>query len=151
MISRLMDLVLLLAEMHENKERSHKDMGNELTLKGYTTEEIDQALSWISSNKVVSNDNYPDISKSGGQRVLTSWERICLEAESQRYLLRLLNLGIIDHQQLERIMVRIAPNSMEKTDLDDVKTITCSVIFNAFPYDLEDDEFKEFEEIRDFN
>ena len=52
MISRLMDLVLLLAEMNENAERSHKDIGNELSLQGYTPEEIDQALSWISSNKV---------------------------------------------------------------------------------------------------
>lgn len=151
MISRLMDLVLLLAELNENDERCHKDICNDLTLQGYTTEEIDQALSWISSNKVVTSCNYPDINKSGGQRVLTSWERVCLEEESQRYLLRLVNLGIIDQQQLERIMVRIAPFSMEKTDLDDVKTIACSIIFNAFPYDLEDDDLKELEEMKDVN
>lgn len=151
MISRLMDLVLLLAEMHENDERCHKDIGNELTLKGYTTEEIDQALSWISSNKVAAHSSYPDMTKSGGQRILTNWERVSLGGESQRYLLRLLNLGIIDHQQLERIMVRIAPFSMEKTDFDDVKTIACSVIFNTFPYDLEDEELKEIEELKDVN
>lgn len=151
MISRLMDLVLLLAEMHENNERCIDDLGNELMLDGYTSEEIDQALSWISSNKVVTGTDYPDIPRCGGQRVLTSWERVCLEEESQRYLLRLLNLGIIDQQQLERIMVRIAPFTMEKTDLEDVKTIACSVIFNAFPFDLEDEDLKELEELKDIN
>lgn len=151
MISRLMDLVLLLAELNERDDRSMKDIGKELSLLGYTSEEITQAMSWISSNKTASNTCVTDASRCGGQRVLTSWERACLGEEAQRYLLRLLNLGIIDQCQLDRILVRIAPFSMERTDFDDVKLIACSIIFNASAYDLDDQELKDLDEKRDIN
>jgi uncharacterized protein Smg (DUF494 family) len=151
MISRLMDLVLLLAEMNERDAGSVKDIGKELSLRGYTPEEVNQAMSWISSSKTASSTCVRGVSKSSSQRVLTSWERTCLGEEGQRYLLRLLNLGIIDNCQLDRILIRIAPFSMERTDLDEVKLIACSIIFNAPAYDLDDQELKEMDENRDIN
>ena len=49
------------------------------------------------------------------------------------------------------IVKLIAPFSMERTDLDEVKLIACSIIFNAPAYDLDDQELKEMDENRDIN
>ena len=43
MLSRLMDLVVLVAELSQNSKKSFKEMDQELMLRGYSPEEIEQA------------------------------------------------------------------------------------------------------------
>jgi len=151
MINRLVDLLLLLAEMHESDERSLQDLGDELVLRGYSSDEIDKAFSLIQSRSSISQRGKQDLNGEKRQRIFSDWERISLGEDAQRYLLRLLNLGIIDQYQMEEILERIMPFSYEKTELEDIKAIASTVIFNVQYQELGDEDLTEMDENLDVN
>ena len=138
-VTRLMDLVVLVAELSQKSNKSLKDMDKELVHLGYSSEEIEQAMFWFSSqwSPVGSSEN----ARSGrpATRVLSPWEAMCLDAEAHGYLLRLQNLGIVDEDRFENIMSRILPFGGDQFDVSDVKALAGALIFNMNP-DLADDE-----------
>lgn len=151
MTSRLLDLLLILSELHDKDKSSLRDLGRELVLMGYTPEEIDQAFSLMHAGRVTHEQDGPILNDRAGQRILAEWERISLGEESQRYLLQLLNAGIIDHLQMEQILERAVPFSFGKIEMEDIKTIAFSVIFNLRPHDFGEDEFEELDDKFDLN
>jgi uncharacterized protein Smg (DUF494 family) len=152
-----MDLVVLVAEMSQGNDRSYQELDAELTTQGYTPAEIEQAVFWFSSLREggdveagLSGDTVPRIPiTSHGVapvRVLSSFERMSIPAESYGFLLRLLNLGILSLDQFEQIVTRAIPVGPEKIQVADVKDIACTVLFNKEPESLEDDFFDVFED-----
>lgn len=146
MLSRLMDLVVLVAELSQSTDRKYKNLGQELATRGYSSDEIEQAVFWYSSRRDVSSDDDSIVTLSERPvRVLSEFERMSMSSDSYGYLLRLMNLGLIGVEQFERIMARAIPVGPEKTGLSEVKAIACSVVFNRDAHDF-DDEFDQFDE-----
>jgi uncharacterized protein Smg (DUF494 family) len=146
MLSRLMDLVVLVAELAQDNDKSFKELDQELMMRGYSPEEIERAVFWYTSRGEVLDEEQLELHGRHSHRVLSEWERLSLCTECYGYLLRLLNLGIVDGEQFEKIIARAIPVGPEKIELNDVKAIACSVIFNREPGELEDDLVDFFDE-----
>lgn len=145
MLTRLMDLVVLVAELSQNSDKSYRDLDKELVTRGYSPEEIEQAMFWFSSR-----GDTPERERiqmpSGAVRVPSELERMSLSGESYGYLLRLLNLGIVDLDQFERVIARAIPVGPEKIHLNDVKMIACSIVFNRDLGEVEDEFLDQFDD-----
>ncbi|MFQ5510358.1 MAG: DUF494 family protein [Candidatus Krumholzibacteriia bacterium] len=138
MVDRLMDLVVLVAEFSQHKGKSLKELDKELIHLGYSTEEIQEALSWITSL-------WRPIEHGGGTggerpvfRILAPWEAMTLDSGAHGYLLRLQNLGLLDEVQFERIMKRMVPYAGERMHVSDVKALAGRVLFNVDAEDIEE-------------
>jgi len=139
MLNRLMDLVVLVAELAQENDKTYKDLDQELMMRGYTQEEIERAVVWYATRDDIIEDEQVLQHGRNSFRVLSDWERMSLSSDCYAYLLRLLNLGIVDGGQFEKIIARAIPVGPEKVQLSDVKAIACSVIFNKEPSELEDE------------
>ena len=136
-----MDLVVLVAELSQTNEKSFKELDKELLHRGYSSEEIEQALFWMSSQwHPVDQRSHGSLTRPAF-RVLSPWEMMCLDNECYGYLLRLQNLGIIDADQFERIMRRVVPYSGDRLQLSDIKALAGMVIFHLGSDDPDDDLF----------
>ena len=144
-MNRFIDLVVLVSELIRENDKSYNEINEELTHRGYSPEEIEQARCWMTSNSLgTGGADFP--TGQNAVRVLSRFERMSLGSESYGYLLRLLNLGIIDVEQFERIMLRVIPMGPEKVTLSDVKAIVSAVVFDQFGRDFESELFDDFDE-----
>jgi uncharacterized protein Smg (DUF494 family) len=140
-----MDLVVLVTELIQENDKSYQEIDQELILRGYSAEEIEQARFWMTAKPFgTSDDIYPP--GRNVVRILNRWEHMSLDTESYGYLLRLLNLGIIDIEQFERIMLRVSPIGSEKIPLSDLKTIAGGVVFEQFGRDFENELFEDLDD-----
>lgn len=130
MVNRMIDLVVLVAEMSRREGKSLRELDQALEELGYSSKEIEQAMFWLSSQD---RSTIPGATRIGkpAHRVLSPWEAACLDTEAYGYLLHLQNLGIIDQEQFEKIVTRILPIGGEKLPLGELKTLAGSVIFNV--------------------
>ena len=147
MVNRLIDLVVLVAELSERKGKSLRELDQELVGRGYSSKEIEQAMFWFSSQRR-SGVLYARSSTKPAHRVLSPWESMCLDSDAYGYLLHLQNLGIIDQDQFEKIVTRILPIGGEKLPLGELKTLAGYIIFNVGAEDHDDESFDVFD---DFN
>ena len=141
MVNRMMDLVVLVAEISQHSGKSLKELDKELVTHGYSSEEIQQALFWITSRW------YPiDPDGCGATRptfrVLAPWEVMGLASDAHGYLLRLRHLGLLDETQLERIMKRVVPYAGDKLRLPEVKALAGRIIFDTDSEDIEETLFQ---------
>ena len=141
MWTRLMDLVVLVAEMARHADRRPVELDKELTRRGYSPDEIEHAVFWFSSRPAASGlDRRPR-----SVRVLSEFERLSLSTAAYDYLFRLQNLGIIDARQFETIVARAIPAGGDKVDVEDVKSIAYAVIFDKDPAEIEDEVLDRFD------
>jgi uncharacterized protein Smg (DUF494 family) len=146
MLTRLMDLVVLVAELSQSSDRSYRDLDQELVRRGYSPEEIEQAVFWFSSRS--DTLERPRIEPFSGEavRVPSSLERMSMSRDCYGYLLRLLNLGIMDLEQFERVVARAIPVGPEKIQLGEIKAIACAVVFNRDLSEVEEDFLEHFDD-----
>jgi uncharacterized protein Smg (DUF494 family) len=137
-----MDLVVLVAEMTRTADRTHVELDRELSRRGYSSDEIENAVGWFSSRP---EGRYGDRGARRSVRVLSEFERLSLSTAAYDYLFRLLNLGIVDGSQFETILARAIPVGAEKVPVEDVKTIACSVIFDRDAGDIEEESIDRFD------
>lgn len=133
MLSRFVDLVVLVAELTQRNNKSFKELDAELADLGYSEDEIEQAFSWITSRwEPVGGGGKR---QHGGPvfRVLSPWEQHALDSEAYAYLLQLNNLGVLGDDQLEDVLKRISPYGAEPVGLSDVKSLVGSVLLNLEP------------------
>lgn len=145
MVSRLIDLVVLVAEMSQKSDKSLHDLDKELVHLGYSSEEIEHALFWMSAQWK------PRAGASRGVgrpafRVLSSWEVEGLSPDAHNYILRLYRLGLIDEDQLEQVLCRIEPTGGIRLGLGDIKDLAGDVMFNLGGDGIEDEAFHELDE-----
>jgi len=141
-----MDLVVLLAELSQGHDRNYRSLDDELRQRGYSEREIEQAMFWYTSREEPGEVDAVFPRPTRSLRVLSDFERMSISGESYGFLLRLLNLGIIDLDQFERVIARSIPVGPEKIELGDVKAIASSVIFNREMDEVEEDLFEAFDE-----
>ncbi len=143
-MSRLMDLVVLVTELIQENEKTYKEIDQELIHRGYSSDEIEQARFWMAAN---AGGAGVALRKSQNVvRVLSRWEQMSLGSEASGYLLRILNLGIIDLEQFEQIMTRIIPVGPEKIPLSEVKAIASAIVFDPFGKELESELFDDIDD-----
>ncbi len=150
MVNRLIDLVVLVAELSRDKGKSLKELDQELVGQGYSSKEIEQAMFWLSSQHRAAMSCPGTVAKPA-HRVLSPWEAACLDSEAYGYLLRLQNLGIIDQVQFDRIVTRILPIGGEKLPLGELKTLAGSIIFNLGAEDSEEESLDVLDDISRIN
>ena len=142
MWTRLMDLVVLVAEISRSADRSSVELDKELLSRGYSTDEIEHAVFWFSSRP---GQGGVERLRTGSFRVLSDFERMSLSTGAFDYMFRLLNLGIIDGRQFETIVARAIPVGTEKVEVEDVKENACAVIFDRDAGDADEDVFDHFD------
>jgi len=140
MWTRLMDLVVLVAEMSHGADRQHVEYDKELSSRGYSADEIGHAVFWYSSRPAQREGQRYRVT-----RVLSEFERMSLATEAYGYLYRLQNLGLIDARQFEAIVTRAIPMGGDKVGIEEVKSIAYTVIFDKDPGNLEEDVFGGFD------
>ena len=146
MVNRLMDLVVLVVELTQESDKSFKELDKELVHRGYSSEEIEQAFSWVTSQwHRVDHDLHTGVDRPT-VRVLGYWETMIVEPEAYGYLLKLQNLGLVDDDQFERIMYRILPFRGERLGLADIKALAGSVIFDLGADDFESGLIEAFDD-----
>jgi Smg protein len=141
-----MDLVVLVAELSRSSGKSFGELDEELSDRGYSSDEIAHALSRISAQWKPADGSGGPAGANPSFRVLSNWESAALGAEAHGYLLRLRELGIMDDEQLERLLDRIPPFGTEKLQLPEVKGLAGAVIFNLGPDYLGGDPFQGLDE-----
>ena len=139
MVHRLMDLVVLMAELSQKRNKSVNELDEELLHEGYSAEEIEQAVFWFTARvRPIDRGGIHDL-QGEGIRVLSPLESMCVDGEAHGYLLRLLNLGIVDAAAFEEIMNRLTTYVSQRLQLVDVKALAGSVIFNMGLDEIDED------------
>jgi len=141
MWTRLMDLVVLVAEMARHADRRPVELDKELTRRGYSSDEIEHAVFWFSSRPAANGLGRGTRSV----RVLSEFERLSLSTSAYDYVFRLQNLGIIDARQFETIVARAIPAGGDKVNVEDVKSIAYAVIFDKDPTEMEEEVLGRFD------
>jgi uncharacterized protein Smg (DUF494 family) len=136
MRNRILEIVVFLIDfMQGNKGRlsGSDELSTVLEAEGYSEDEISTAYSWLLQRF----DNAPEQyfseipTMNASSRVLTPNERMQLTAEAQGYLIKLLNLSLIDHEQFESILERAAVFGPKSVSLDQLKLIASSVVLSG--------------------
>ena len=122
-------LVLIMSEIQGNKRISDIDM-QALQNKGYTTSEINAAISWLYDNIHLREPEHgiPTGTRSGSRRIFHSAEKSILSTESQGYLMQLQEIGLIDDRDLEMIIDRAMMSGYDKITVDELRDIVASVL-----------------------
>jgi uncharacterized protein Smg (DUF494 family) len=135
MSSRVLEVVVYLMDQLRETQGilpNIEFLSVELINQGYTETEISVAYSWVLDRYEIfnerSHDQFP--SEHFSSRVLTQYERMQYSSEAYGYLLKLLNLQVIDDQQFESILDRASVFGPSSVSLDQIKVVTSAVLFN---------------------
>lgn len=122
--------------MQGNKGRlsSSEELSSVLEAEGYSEDEISTAYSWLLQRFDNAPEQYfSDISPmNSSSRILTPTERVQLTPEAQGFLLKLVNVSLIDHEQFEAVMERVSVFGSKSVSIDQIKLIASSVVLADF-------------------
>ena len=134
MRNRILEIVVLLIDYfreHQDHFMNVEDLSTTLKARGYTDSEISSAYSWLLERYDDTPERYfsdiPEFPTSN--RVLSESERHVVSSEAHGFLLKLLNLAVIDNEQFETIIERAGVVASLPLTLDQAKMIASSVIF----------------------
>ena len=122
--------------MQGNKGRlsSSEDLSSVLEAEGYSQDEISTAYSWLLQRFDNAPEQYysdvPPMNSSS--RIMTPTERMQLTPEAQGFVLKLINLSLVDHEQFESILERVAVFGSKSVGLEQIELIASSVILADF-------------------
>lgn len=139
--SKILEIVVYLIDhirANHGRLSDMDDVSSDLRNMGYTDNEISSAYCWVmdryGANDQTYYSDFPDEHHS--LRVLTSSERYQFDTLAQGFLLKLVNLNLVDDEQLEMILDRGAMLGPKPVTLDQMKLIASSFVF-ADSADLE--------------
>ena len=134
---RILEIVFCLMDYVQDSGddmENMSDYSSSLRNLGFTEQEISTAYNWILGHSGLPAENLycmiPE--RSGSNRVLTESERAHLTSEAHGFLLRLFNLGILDHEQFEAVLDRLTLSGRRLVTPEQVKLMVSAVLFNEF-------------------
>ncbi|MEJ2545753.1 MAG: DUF494 family protein [Calditrichaceae bacterium] len=135
MQERIVEIIIYLLEefRHQQSEETYHDLSNELISRGYTEHEINYAFSWVFNhlqNKSTGTQEQFNYSENSN-RILHDVERMVISTDAYGYLLQLRYLGLISDNELENIIDRLLSLGTSSVSLDDVKSITASMLLGS--------------------
>ncbi len=123
-------LVYLMAEL-----RSHDQFGrinvSSLAKKGYTDAEISTAFAFLFDKLDARGGQRSPSEVAESVRFLHSIELSVLQPEGYGYLLQCYQLGLLTSDDVELVIERIMMSGAAQADLDDVKRVIASVLFET--------------------
>jgi uncharacterized protein Smg (DUF494 family) len=104
---------------------------------GYNTSEISAAYSWIVQKHKAGDlpeplDEQPQ-KQQKSHRVLHMAEKMMITPEAHGYMLELINSGLIDHLQMERVIEKLMLNPTERVTKAKIKETVSKIIFSNEP------------------
>jgi len=119
-----------------------EDFSTTLKTMGYSDNEISSAYFWLWNRFDNSPEwlysEFPKVHMTN--RVLTAAERVRMTTEAYGFLLKLLNLSLIDSEQFETVLERVSVFGGDPVSFDQIKAIASALVF------LEFDEFGSVEQ-----
>lgn len=144
MSDRILEIVIFLMDYmrsHQNQLADTDDFSSTLRNMGYTDNEISSAYFWLLNRFDSAPEelfaDFPLVSQS--TRVLTESERLSMTTGAHGLLLKLISLSLIDEEDLETILERVALFSADQVDEEGIKMVASAIVFD----DL--DEYADFE------
>lgn len=101
-----------------------------LTAAGFEEEDINQALTWLSGLRELSDASYPESINHSGLRCYTDFEAERLSEEGLRFISFWEHNKIITPIEREMIIDRVVALGRNKLSLDKVKLIALMVLWN---------------------
>ncbi|MDH2917091.1 MAG: DUF494 domain-containing protein [Gallionella sp.] len=101
-----------------------------LTAAGFEEEDINQALTWLSGLRELSNATYPESINHSGLRCYTDFEAERMSEEGLRFVAFWEHNKIITPIEREMIIDRVVALGRDKLSVDKVKLIALMVLWN---------------------
>ena len=133
--NRVLEIVVYLMDHMRENNGSLPDMDDislELLNLGYSDGEISSAYTWVvdrfDGNGETFFTDFPD--EHFSNRVLTPYERLQLPPDAFGFLIKLINLKVIDDEQLEAVLERTMTYGTRPVSLEQIKAIASAVLFD---------------------
>ncbi|MEJ2052555.1 MAG: DUF494 family protein [Calditrichaceae bacterium] len=145
MQERIIEIIIYLLEefRHQQSDDNYHDLSNELISRGYTENEINFAFSWVfdhMQSKSANNNEQFEYAKNSS-RILHDVERLIISPEAYGYLLQLKHLGLVTDYELENIIERVLSLGSSTIGLEEIKSITASMLLGSDSNNLWDGVF----------
>ena len=135
-------LIILMQEINHRGIQSERMevLSGELLNRGYSEQEISTAFSWVLERMNLNREIQEPDPRSF--RVLHNIEKVFISAEAFGYLLQLQWCGLINSDELERIIERALAAASPSMEVKEMNSIVMEVLFgDSEPYWLEGDNF----------
>lgn len=133
-------LVYIMSEIRNRRSGIGRleALSQDLLEQGYSESEISSAFAWLFERMDQDLERLDDDFELIGQptfRILHEAERKVIRPEAYGYLLQLHDLGIIDEAEMEEVIDRAMMLGANTVDVDTMRSIVASVLFNTdFPF-----------------
>lgn len=135
MQERLIEIIVfLLGEFEQpQSQENYKDLSKELILLGYSEGEINLAFSWIFNHMQDQQAGLQDdfSFKSTSNRVLHDVEKMIISPEAYGYILQMRHLHLLTDYDIELVIERALTMGTSDITIDDIKSLTASMIFGS--------------------
>lgn len=136
MQTRVIDVIIFLMQhIQEGEPLNDINLEQFEEFEHLSKAEVSAAYSWVIQNresqKLKSHLTKEEPSEQQTHRILHFAERLIISGEAYGYLLELLNIGILDSKQMERIIENIMLNMSERIDLAKMKEIVGKQMFDS--------------------
>ncbi len=130
MRTNVIDLIIQMVRMIRSGE-SLRDLDSK-NFSSANKSEASAAYSWI-LQKVESGHLNSDARKSHHRqlRILHAAERTIISTDAYGYLIELFNIGVIDQDDMERIIESAMMNNFEKIGIERMKEMVARVVFGV--------------------
>ncbi len=135
MQERLIEIIVFLLEEfgQQQSQENYKDLSKELILLGYSESEINLAFSWIFNHMQDQQAGLEEdfTFKPTSNRVLHDVEKMIISPEAYGYLLQMRHLHLLSDYEIELVIERALTLGTSNISLEDVKSMTASMIFGS--------------------
>lgn len=128
----MFDILLFLFESYfdAGSYPEPKRLSAKLTAAGFEEEDINQALTWLSGLRELSEATYPESINHSGLRCYTAFEADRMSEEGLRFIAFWEHNKIITPIEREMIIDRVVALGRDKLSVDKVKLIALMVLWN---------------------
>lgn len=131
MRERVLAIVSLIAQyfLEDRDLTSEGDLVDELLSIGFDSDEIDAAFNWMENQALHPPAQTELLPPMTSYRVFTDEEKRVLDVEARGFLARLRDMGILNNEVQEEIILKALQLADEDLSLKEIKTITVLTLF----------------------
>ena len=131
MRERVLAIVSLIAQyfLEDRDLTSEGDLVDELLSIGFESDEIDAAFNWMENQALHPPAQTELLPPMTSYRIFTDEEKRVLDVEARGFLARLRDMGILNNEVQEEIILKALQLADEDLSLKEIKTITVLTLF----------------------
>lgn len=131
MRERVLAIVSLIAQyfLEDRDLTSESDLIEELLSVGFDSDEIDAAFSWMENQALYPPTQTELLPPMSSYRIYSDEEKRVLDLEARGFLTRLRDMGILNDDIQEEIILKALHLAEEDLSLKEIKTITVLTLF----------------------